>query len=345
VSNHKHRVLWLTQRSERHQQAVLESTPEALSLTILRDPPEDELLAYLAEAEILVSEREGVIDADMMEAAPKLGLIVRLGSLTYDIDLEAAQTRGIRVTHQPVQMTMMVAEHCVMMMLALLKRLSAAKSAALTGEIDHVPRRTDENTFSYNWAGLSNIQGLAGKSVALVGMGEIGVELARRLHGFRPARVLYNKRQPYPEVVEQELTIQYAGLAECYSQATVFVFLLPYSPQTEMLVDDEAFSQMPRGSIVVQAGSGSTIDEEALARAVQNGHLDGVALDTFEYEPLLPDHPLRILASRPDANVILTPHIAAATRPPDQRGRRQDFAEIMRFLQDQPLQGEISPPA
>lgn len=323
-------VLWLTQRGERHQQAALRAAPPQLQVTILRNAAE----AQLAQAEILVSERSGAITTAMLDRAPQLKLIVRLGSLAHDIDLAACAARGITVVCQPVQISILAAEHLVMMMLALIKRLGAAQAALLNQPTSQAARRTDENTFSYNWQRLENIGSLSEKIIAIVGMGEIGVETARRLRPFLPAEILYHKRAPFPPRVESELGIRYAPCEVCYSSADVLVALLPYAAETDLSLNRAVFDQMKRGALLVHAGSGGTIHETDLLAALHTGQLGGAALDTFEYEPLPSDHPLIGYARQPDHNLILTPHIAAGSSIPN---RREDYAEIERFLAGEPL--------
>ncbi len=99
--------------------------------------------------------------------------------------------------------------------------------------------------------------------------------------------------------------------------------LLPYMTETDLSINEETFAAMKPGAFVVHCGSGSVIDEEALVVALQSGHLAGAALDTFEWEPLRADNPLVALARDPAANVLLTPHTAAATLP---GGRIADWA-------------------
>lgn len=336
----KHRVLWLTKRGRYHQNAVLQAAPSELDVIILRDPDRHNLFSYLNKAHFLVSERSEAVSAEMISVAPQLRLILRLGSLSYDIDLEAARSANVKVSVQPVLSCMMVAEHCMMMTLALLKHLNGANAIAQSNYMHRSVARTSEDQFAYNWAGLATVQRLYNKTVAVIGMGEIGVEFVRRLRGFRPAAILYHKRTPYPSAIELELGIQYADLPTCYAQADIFVFLLPYSPETDLMVNGSAFFRMKRGALVVHAGSGATLDENALTKALESGHLGGAALDTFEYEPLLSDHPLVPMASDPAANVILTPHIAAATLNPNDTSRARDFDEIMRYLRGEPLRWE-----
>jgi phosphoglycerate dehydrogenase-like enzyme len=330
------KLLWLTDRGERHQQGALKAAPSGWEVTVRRSNDLAEVLPLLAEVEMLITERRGTIDTAFLDAAPNLRFILRLGSLAYDIDLEACRARGIVVSVQPVPMTMLVAEHLMMAALALVKRLKAAQDALL--KPGNSPRRTDENTFSYNWQGLQGVGGLMNKTVAILGMGEIGVELARRLQPFRLGNVLYNKRLPYPSPLEAELGIAWSEVEEAASRADLLINLLPYSPETDGFISKRIFDLMPEGSFFLHAGSGSTVNEEDLVEALRNGRLAGAALDTFEYEPLPAEHPLAVLAHDPAYNVILTPHVAAGTLP---LNRREDYAEAERFLNGEALRYRV----
>ncbi|NHZ71704.1 MAG: hypothetical protein GWP17_01290, partial [Aquificales bacterium] len=115
----RYKTIFTTERGKRHQQVALAAAPDMLDITMLRQPEPDILRAHLAGAEYLISERTGVIDAETIQAAPKLKLILRVGSLTYDIDVDAAKTAVIPVCYWPVAPVIRVAEHVVMQMLAL----------------------------------------------------------------------------------------------------------------------------------------------------------------------------------------------------------------------------------
>lgn len=338
-------VLWLTDRSDYHQRRTLESAPPSLSVTILRNPGRDELQQALYRAEVLVSERRGMVDAALLQMALNLKLVVRLGSLIDDIDLHALKSADVRLVLQPDPVTIMVAEHVIMAMLALLKKLNIAQRIAQTSDPTHRPLRTDESTFSYNWAAMGDIQGLYGKRVGIIGMGESGVELARRLIPFDLTELKYYKRTQYPRFVERELRLTYARDVESAARNVhILVNLLPYSKLTDTLLDAAFFSKLKRGTMVVHAGSGATVDEQALANAINVGHLGGAALDTFEYEPLRPNNPLIQVAQDPVANLILTPHIAGATLAQDATVNVQTFQEIMRFFREHPLRHEVQLP-
>jgi phosphoglycerate dehydrogenase-like enzyme len=306
---------------------------------MMRHPPKAELLRVLPQVEFLISERSGTVDADMIAAGRRLRLIQRLGSLTHDIDLEAARQGGVPVAAWPVQVAIMVAEHMVMQMLALAKRLDeVAAIANKAGDWERPSRRTDEDTFAYDWSGCSGIRALYGQTVGILGFGEIGAELARRLRGFCPARILYHKRTRLPEHAERELGITYLPTEQVIGASDFLCNLLPYYPETDMLIDAQFLSRMKRGAFLASCGSGSVLDEAALAVALGEGHLAGTALDTFEWEPIRPDNPLLPLARDPAMNVLLTPHTAAGSSQDadSDRTRKSDYTNLMRVLRGEP---------
>jgi phosphoglycerate dehydrogenase-like enzyme len=158
----RYKTVFTTERGHRHQQIALNAAPDNLDITMLRQPDKTTLLPHLAEADYFVSERTGVIDAEMIQAAPKLKLILRLGSLTYDIALDAAKAAGVAVCYWPVGSVIRVAEHLVMQMLALSKKLGETEAIALAAGAEWgESKRTDEDTFAYNWSNRQNVEGLS----------------------------------------------------------------------------------------------------------------------------------------------------------------------------------------
>lgn len=334
----KHKTVFITDRGERHQQVALSAAPDMLEITMLRRPSREELLAHLADAEFLISERSGIIDRELIQAAPRLRLIQRLGSMAYDIDLDAAREAGVAVCTWPVRTVILVAEHMVMQMLALAKHLNEVQAIALeAGDWGQPSQRTDEDTFAYNWSGRTDIGGIYGQTVGILGMGEIGAELARRLGGFAPERVLYYKRRRLPPAAEQDLGLTYVSRQELVASSDFLCNLLPYFPETEHSLDVATFAAMKPGAFLVSCGSGSVIDEAALAQAIRSGHLGGAALDTYEWEPIRPDNPLLPLARDPAMNVLLTPHTGAGTVTSASAARRGDYSNIRRLLAGEPL--------
>ncbi len=343
--NNSHPTLFITHRGERHQQAALVGSPKELAITIKRSPTKEEIMDLLPGIQFLISERSGLIDADIISAGKDLRLIQRLGSLTFDIDLESARKAGIAVSCLPVQSCILVAEHMIMQMLACAKRLREMMD--ITSQADDFgkpPRLCDEDYFAYNWASCSDINGLWGKTVGILGFGEIGAEVARRLQGYG-CNLLYNKRNPLPSAAEKELGVTYAGWDALISTSDYVCMLLPYFPQTALSLSDEFFAKMKQGAIFVSSGGSGVVDEEALARVLVSGKLYGAALDTFTYEPIARNDPLLPLVSDPRFNLILTPHTAAGSGPigvkPSEE-RLGDYINVMRFLAGKEILGKVA---
>ena len=303
------RAVFTTARSARHQNAALAVAPEGLEVTMLRSPDRAELARALDGAAILVSERSGVVDAGLIAGAADLRLILRLGELSHDIDLEAARRAGIVVCRREQEGVLRVAEFCVLQSLALLRRLRESEELARAAAQDWAARRrTDENSFAYNWTRRRGLRGLHGLEVGILGFGEIGVALARRLQGWG-VDLRYNRRSRLPETVEAELGLAWLPAETLLGQADIVVCLLPYTEETADWLDATRLAAMKPGALLVSAGSGGVIDEAALAAGLASGHPAGAALDTFAVEPLVPDHPLVALAGQ-GANLLLTPHVA-----------------------------------
>ncbi len=287
----KHPTLFITHRGLLHQQAALDAALEDLEITMVRTPSKEQILSLVAGKEFLITERSGVIDADIIQAGKDLRLIQRFGSQTQDIDLDAAKAAGIPVCYLPIRSCIMVAEHMLMQMLAVSKRLREQMEILLSAEdYGQPPTRCDEDTFAYNWAGLEDLRGLWQSTVGILGMGEIGFELARRLRGFG-CKVLYNKRNPLPHHTEIELNIQYASRDELISTSDFVCILLPLFQQTAESLNEEFFAKMKPGACFVSAGGSGVIDEKALAKVLSSGKFYGAAVDNFTWEPIRKDSP------------------------------------------------------
>ncbi len=337
----KHKTLFLTQRGLQHQQWAMEAAPPELELIMRRGASREELLALLTDAEFLISERTGVIDAEMIAAAPKLRLIQRLGRQTWDIDLDAARRAGVPVCYQPINGCVMVAEQMMLQMLGLLKRLREGMSVTAEGADWGVEtKRGDEDTFAYNWSQRGGIGRLTGATVGILGFGEIGLELVEQLQGFH-CTVLYHKRTRLPATVEKQLGLEYVtpdAIAEC---SDIVCSLLPYQgPQAP--INAAYFAQMKPGSIFVHCGSGAVVDEAAMLTALRSGHLAGAALDTYTYEPLRAGDPLVDAVQNPALNLILTPHTAAGGVTAGGHGRTQDYDNILALLAGRALKYQIA---
>ncbi len=178
-------VVFTTERSARHQASALKMAPDMLDITMMRSPERSELFDALADARYLISERCGVVDAAFFDAAPQLAMVLRVGSMSHDIDLIEAGRRGIVVCQRAQEGAIRVAEHIVLQILGVLKRLIESETIARQAADTWVERRTtDENAFAFNWSGRNGLYGFHDRTVGILGFGEIGAELVRRLAGW-----------------------------------------------------------------------------------------------------------------------------------------------------------------
>lgn len=337
-----HRTVYVTQRPPVHTDVARAACPEQFDLVMLASPTAGEIVDAVAGAEFLVSERSGVVDAAIIEAGRGLRLVQRLGLQIHDIDLEAARAARIPVCRWPLPQCTMVAEHIVMQMMALLKRnREAARIVAEASDRWGPPQRCDAETFFIDWSRMGGVRQLRECTVGIVGLGEIGTELALRLSGFG-CTLLYHRRNRMPEWAEEQLQVSYAELDDLLGRSDVVVLLLPHSPGTAGIADDGFLGRLKPGSMLVNAGASSLLDEEAVARAYRAGRLGGVATDGFSWEPVRPDNPLVGLAADPTANVVLTPHSAQAGLVIDAAVRRAEYTNLLAVIEGRPLQYQVA---
>lgn len=229
------------------------------------------------------------IDASALDAADRLKVIARYGVGVERVDLEAAKTKGICVTNTPNANSNAVAELTLGLMLALARQIPTAVTTTRAGE----------------WRRLSGIS-LEGKTVGLIGFGNIGRAVARRVKAFDCAVLAYD---PYPNTAAATaLGVQLTDLDELLPAADFVSLHLPVVPETRGMVDAAFLAKMKRDSYLINTARGDLIDEAALLVALNAGHVAGAALDCFTVEPPGADNALLHLPQ-----VIATPHAGAHT--------------------------------
>lgn len=339
-------VLYLCPLGKQHQQWRLQAAPADLNVIMRRstETPRDEVLALLRNADALITERTGIIDAAMIDAAPKLKIIQRLGSLHYDIDLDTARTRGIPVCARPIRGTIAVAENLMLQMLAVLRRAMPLQKVIHTPPENYLPagaRRTSEDVFAFNWSRQTQVALLRNKTIGILGFGEIGAELARRLQPWG-CHMLYSKRQRLPASVESALQMDYREQEQLLRESDIVICLLPYFKETDQWLNAARIALMKPGAWLCEAGSGSVVDEHAVADAIRSGQLAGASFDTYEWEPISPDNPLlTLIDENPDANVFLLPHIGSCNDAGTSEFT-EFYGNVWNALHGQPLEGRIA---
>jgi len=256
----------------------------------------EELARALADFDAVIVRSGTRITRDSLAYADRLRVIGRAGVGVDNIDVAAATERGIAVLNAPSGNTISAAELTMAILLALVRRVPAADRSMKRGEWDRK---------SFN--GIE----LYGKVLGLIGAGRIGGEVARRARGFGMTVVAYD---PFlSEDRARALTIELASLDDVLRSADVLSIHTPLTDATRNLIDAAALAKLKPGAYLVNAARGGVVDEVALYQALVDGRLAGAALDVFETEPLPADHPLRSLD-----NVVLTPHLGAATEEAQQ---------------------------
>lgn len=250
------------------------------------------------------------ITGDILNAAKKLKLIQKMGECLDCIDVDAARKVGVPVSTLKTLTDISVAEHTILLILALSKNLVNAHKGVVNAEylsLNLEPKDTTETCYVGNWVDLP-ISFVHGKTLGLIGMGEIGRAVAKRANSFG-MKVLYYRRHRLSQQEEKRLKITYRTFEELLMESDYVSLHVPHTKETEKMIGEKQISLMKRTAFLINTSRGKVIDEEALYWALKNNIIAGAGLDVFEKEPTPKDNPLLKLN-----NVILTPHIAGLPR-------------------------------
>ncbi len=260
---------------------------------------------------MLVIQRK--VDARLLSFVPRVRFIQRIGVGYDNLDLDALQAAGVVAAYTPGANVEAVAEHTILLMLALLKRFVAAESAV---------RQGGWPTIELYQAGLGD---LANATVGLVGFGNIGRAVARRLAPFG-SRLLYTTRHAVDPAIEQQFGVRYASLDDLLASSTIVSLHLPLTPASGGLIGEAELAKMAAGALLVNTSRGEVLDEVALRRALESGKLAGAALDVLCNESS-GGNPFADLPQ-----VIVTPHLAGVSHAGIERALQMAVANIARFL-------------
>jgi len=266
----------------------------------------EELAGLIAGADVVLF-RRAEVTARVLDAARGLKLVQRLGERPDGIDLGAAHRLGIPVSCVPRRSLVYTAEHAILLMLAVAKKILAADAICRSGAFDRSRVRAVDDV-AYNWPGLEGLGGLWGHTLGIIGMGEVGSLVASRARAFG-MRVLYTKPTRLPPRIEAEFGVEFASLDGLLSEADFVSVHARAVPETRGLIGAEALARMKPSAYLINTSRGSLVDEDALADALEQGRIAGAGLDTHAVEPRqVPDRISRL------PNVVLTPHLAGGSR-------------------------------
>lgn len=268
------------------------------------------LLAQLANAEAIVVRNRTQVNVELLDAAPNLKVVGRLGVGLDNIDLDACKARNVVVCPATGANTLSVAEYVIGTAMALARFSYHSNAAMIAGEW---PRGT-----------LGQGGEVSGRTMGLVGFGGIAQAVATRARALGMSIAAYDPYLPADNPAWEGVT--QCDLPGLLATADVVSLHVPLTPETEGLIDATAISSMKSTAIVINTARGGIVDEPALADALKTGKLAGAALDVFASEPLKAEA-AAIFDGVP--NLILTPHIAGVT---DEGNTRVSFVTVENVL-------------
>lgn len=267
----------------------------------------EELLEQIEDIDILCSIFYMPISAELMDRAKKLKLIANYAVGYNNIDIKAAKERGIVVTNTPQSVITSTAELAFALLIASTRRIVF---------LDSMIRKAKGN---YKFSITDHLGcDLAGKTIGILGYGNIGEALAKRCRAF-DMKVLYNKRTRLPLEKEKALNIEYASFDEILAKSDILSLHTPYSEETHHLINEQSIAKMKDGAILINTSRGAVVDEKALVSALKSGKILMAGMDVFENKDI-PNPDLLDMD-----NVVMTPHVGTQTY----EGRQDMLDELM----------------
>ena len=289
---------------------------------VTADQIKDGLAGALNDADALIVRSAVDVNAEILRGASRLRVIGRAGVGVDNIDLEAATKAGIAVMNTPGANAIAVAEHTMALMLALARSICRADSSTRAGKWEKKSLQGTE---------------LRGKTLGIVGLGRIGMEVARRARAFEMKLIAHDPFVAAP--VARELGIDLAGLDQVYADADYLTLHVGLTPQTAGMINGPALAKMKKGVRLINCARGELVDEAALAAALASQQVGGAALDVFAEEPPKNSSLLAL------DNIIATPHIAGSTNEAQDAVGMQIAGQVREYLKRGVIQNAVNMPS
>jgi len=293
-----------------------------IELLEFKDIPLEELKKLLPQVDILIVRSRTQVDKALLECGKNLKLVIRAGIGLDNIDVAAATESAVVVMNAPTGNIVTTAEHSLAMLMAVSRHIPAADASIRAGKWEKKKFQGNE---------------LRGKTIGIVGLGNIGKAIAERAKGLSLNVIGYD---PY---LSQEAAakhhIRLVTMDELLKESDYITVHVPLIPATKHLINKEAIAKMKKGAYLINCARGGIVDETALLEAVTSKKLNGAALDVFETEPLPADSPL---LKCPD--IILTPHLGASTDEAQVQVGLEVAEQITYYLRDGVLKNAINVP-
>jgi D-3-phosphoglycerate dehydrogenase / 2-oxoglutarate reductase len=309
--------------AEKVSPATLAVFKEELGWDIIsHDQIQNGLAAELAGADALVVRSAVQVDDTLLESAPKLRVIGRAGVGVDNIDAEAATRRGIVVMNTPGANAIAVAELTIGLMLALGRQLPKANTGMHAGKWEKKALNGAE---------------LRGKTLGILGLGRVGLEVAKRAQAFGMTLIGHD---PFVSAaIAREAGIRLVSVEELFKESDYLTLHVGLTPQTAGIINEASIASMKKGVRIVNCARGELIIDEALVAALNSGHVGGAALDVFREEPPK-DSPYTAFE-----NVILTPHIAGSTSEAQEAVGVQIAMQVREYLKHGVVQNAVNLPS
>jgi glyoxylate reductase len=258
-------------------------------------PPKKVIIEKAKNADALVTLLSDKIDSEVFDAAPNLKIVSQLAVGFDNIDLQEATKRGIYVTNTPGVLTETTADFAWTLLMAAARRVVEADKYIHAGN------------WKVGWH-PAMLQGrdVYGSTLGIIGLGRIGVAIARRAQGFN-MKVLYSDVLRR-EDLEEEMNIKYVEVDDLLKQADFVTINVPLLKSTYHLIDEKKLKSMKKTAFLINNARGPVVDEKALYQALKEGWIAGAGLDVFEQEPTATTNPLLTLE-----NLVVAPHISSAS--------------------------------
>jgi D-3-phosphoglycerate dehydrogenase len=250
----------------------------------------EELLSVAGNYDAMIIRSRTKVDRAVLDRAARLKLVARPGTGLDNVDVEYAKSKGVSVVNSPESLVEAVAEHVLLLMLGVSRKVV----------------RADVTTKAGQWEKNELVgRELRGKVLGIVGLGRIGRRIGEVAKVMGMSILVYDV-VPLSEAVLEPLGARVVGLDELFSSSDFITLHVPLTPETARLAGAERIAKMKEGAVLVNTSRGGVVDEDALASALREGRIGGAALDVFEKEP-----PSGAIMGAP--NTILTPHIGGQT--------------------------------
>ena len=281
-----------------------------------------DILSAAKDADGMVVRSKVKVTRRVIEAGSRLKLIGRAGVGYDNIDVDAATEKGIAVMNVPGANAVSVAELTMAMMLILARNLVEANNSTKAGKWEKKHLRGNE---------------IMGKTLGLLGLGMVGVEVARRGIGFGMKVIANDPR--FTADSDVPFNVKIVELEDLISQSDYISLHLPLNDQTYHMLNEETLQKCKKGVRIINCARGEIIDEQALYKALQSGQVAGAALDVFEKEPPADSLLLQL------PNVIVTPHIGASTVEAQIRVATKVARQMVEFFKEEKIENVVNPEA